>query len=117
MWVLFVLFVVVGQVAVVVVGVEQCFVQQPSYVHVRAASASFAAGALAQVAGAPTWTWWALYLAPETVVARIAALIEEASATKARTQLFVEKVEQRYSIATVAATVAVFAVPLAFGAT
>ena len=44
------------------------------------------------------------------VVARIATLVEEASRTKAKTQLFVEKVEQRYSVGMVAATLAVFAV-------
>ena len=54
--------------------------------------------------------------AGQTVVARIVALVEEASATKAKTQLFIEKVEQRYSVGLVAATVALFAVPLAFGA-
>ncbi|WP_425547308.1 heavy metal translocating P-type ATPase [Actinomadura vinacea] len=54
--------------------------------------------------------------AAETVVARIVAMVEEAGATKARTQLFIEKIEQRYSIGMVAATIAVFAVPLAFGA-
>jgi heavy metal translocating P-type ATPase len=53
--------------------------------------------------------------AGDTVVARIVALVEEASATKARTQLFIEKVEQRYSVGVVAATLALFAVPLAFG--
>ncbi len=53
--------------------------------------------------------------AHDTVVARIVALVEEASATKAKTQLFIEKVEQRYSVAMVAATVALFLVPLAFG--
>lgn len=50
-----------------------------------------------------------------SVVARIASLVDEASATKARAQLFIERVEQRYSIVMVAATVALFAVPLAFG--
>ena len=54
--------------------------------------------------------------AEESVVARIVALVEEASATKARTQLFIEKVEQRYSVGVVVATLALFAVPLAFGA-
>ncbi|MGW5672111.1 HAD-IC family P-type ATPase, partial [Micromonospora sp. NPDC003776] len=54
--------------------------------------------------------------AAESVVARIVALVEEASATKARTQLFIEKVEQRYSVGVVVATLALFAVPLAFGA-
>jgi heavy metal translocating P-type ATPase len=51
----------------------------------------------------------------ESVIARIVALVEEASATKARTQLFIEKVEQRYSLAMVAATVALFVIPLLAG--
>ncbi|MER7176999.1 heavy metal translocating P-type ATPase, partial [Streptomyces mesophilus] len=54
--------------------------------------------------------------ASDSVIARIVAMVEEASATKAPTQLFIEKVEQRYSFAMVAATLAVFLVPLAFGA-
>ncbi|MER7505061.1 heavy metal translocating P-type ATPase [Nonomuraea pusilla] len=53
--------------------------------------------------------------AGETVIARIVAMVEQASATKARTQLFIEKVEQRYSVVMVAATVALFAIPLALG--
>jgi len=54
--------------------------------------------------------------AHESVVARIVAMVEDASATKAKTQLFIEKVEQRYSVAVVAATLVLFAVPLTFGA-
>jgi heavy metal translocating P-type ATPase len=54
--------------------------------------------------------------ASEWVVARIVALVEEASATKAKTQLFIEKVEQRYSIGMVTVTLALFAVPLLVGA-
>jgi heavy metal translocating P-type ATPase len=54
--------------------------------------------------------------ASQWLVARIVALVAEASATKAQTQLFIEKVEQRYSVAMVAATVALFVGPLAFGA-
>ncbi|WP_438290885.1 heavy metal translocating P-type ATPase [Streptomyces sp. HUAS TT7] len=54
--------------------------------------------------------------AADSVIARIVAMVEEASETKAPTQLFIEKVEQRYSLGMVAATPAVFAVPLAFGA-
>jgi heavy metal translocating P-type ATPase len=50
------------------------------------------------------------------VVARIVAMVEEAAATKASTQLFIEKVEQRYSIGMVTATVLLFAVPLLAGA-
>jgi heavy metal translocating P-type ATPase len=54
--------------------------------------------------------------ASETVIARIAAMVEEASATKAKTQLFIEKIEQRYSVGVVLATLALFFLPLAFGA-
>ncbi|WTZ45227.1 heavy metal translocating P-type ATPase [Streptomyces sp. NBC_01390] len=53
--------------------------------------------------------------ASDSVIARIVRMVEEASETKAPTQLFIEKVEQRYSLGMVAATLAVFAVPLAFG--
>ena len=52
----------------------------------------------------------------DSVVARIVAMVEDASATKARTQLFIEKIEQRYSIGMVTATVALLAVPLLAGA-
>ncbi|MFJ4691271.1 heavy metal translocating P-type ATPase [Streptomyces sp. NPDC088766] len=52
----------------------------------------------------------------DSVVARIVTLVEEASRTKAPTQLFIEKIEQRYAVAVVAATLTVFALPLAFGA-
>ncbi|MEV5433365.1 heavy metal translocating P-type ATPase [Streptomyces sp. NPDC052701] len=51
----------------------------------------------------------------DSVIARIVALVEEASRTKAPTQLFIEKAEQRYAVGVVAATLAVFGVPLAFG--
>ncbi|MFL6146493.1 MAG: heavy metal translocating P-type ATPase [Pseudonocardiaceae bacterium] len=54
--------------------------------------------------------------AHETAVARIVAMVEQASATKAKTQLFIEKVEQRYSIGMVTATVALFVIPLLWGA-
>jgi heavy metal translocating P-type ATPase len=50
--------------------------------------------------------------ARDSIVARIAVMVEEASATKARTQLFIEKVEQRYSIGVVVATLLVFLIPL-----
>ncbi|MFD4482457.1 heavy metal translocating P-type ATPase [Streptomyces sp. NPDC058471] len=53
--------------------------------------------------------------ASDSVIARIVAMVEEASETKAPTQLFIEKVEQRYSLGMVVATLAVFAVPPAFG--
>ncbi|MCZ9345794.1 HAD-IC family P-type ATPase, partial [Streptomyces sp. TRM76130] len=52
----------------------------------------------------------------DSVIARIVALVEEASRTKAPTQLFIEKIEQRYAVGVVVATLAVFGVPLAFGA-
>ncbi|WP_405739678.1 heavy metal translocating P-type ATPase [Streptomyces sp. NBC_01525] len=52
----------------------------------------------------------------DSVIARIVAMVEEASGTKAPTQLFIEKVEQRYSLGMVAATLALFTVPLLFGA-
>ncbi|MET7475304.1 heavy metal translocating P-type ATPase [Streptomyces sp. NPDC005648] len=51
----------------------------------------------------------------DSVIARIVRMVEEASETKAPTQLFIEKVEQRYSLGMVAATLAVFLLPLAFG--
>src|SRR6478672_626858 len=51
----------------------------------------------------------------DTVVARIVALVAEASATRAKTQLFIEKVEQRYSVGVVVATLAIFAIPLLAG--
>jgi heavy metal translocating P-type ATPase len=54
-------------------------------------------------------------MAGDSVVARIASLVEQAAKTKARTQLFIEKVEQRYSIGVVVATLALFFIPLAFG--
>ncbi|RHW27497.1 heavy metal translocating P-type ATPase [Nocardioides immobilis] len=54
--------------------------------------------------------------AEESVVARIVAMVEEASQTKARTQLFIEKMEQRYSVGVVVATLAIFGIPLALGA-
>ncbi len=54
--------------------------------------------------------------AADTVIARIVTMVQEASATKAKAQLFIEKVEQYYSIGVVAATLAVFFIPLALGA-
>ncbi|MEU7375947.1 heavy metal translocating P-type ATPase [Streptomyces albidoflavus] len=53
----------------------------------------------------------------DSVIARIVKMVEEASETKAPTQLFIEKIEQRYSIGMVVATLAVFGVPLAWGDT
>ncbi|MGW2423973.1 heavy metal translocating P-type ATPase [Streptomyces sp. NPDC001709] len=52
----------------------------------------------------------------DSVISRIVAMVEEASGTKAPTQLFIEKIEQRYSLGMVAATVALFVLPLLFGA-
>ncbi|WP_340559833.1 heavy metal translocating P-type ATPase [Streptomyces sp. GSL17-111] len=52
----------------------------------------------------------------DSVIARIVAMVQEAAETKAPTQLFIEKVEQRYSVGMVVATLALFAVPLALGA-
>ena len=54
--------------------------------------------------------------AADSVVARIVAMVEDASATKAKKQLFIEKVEQRYSVGVVVATLALFFIPLGFGA-
>ncbi|RAJ61146.1 MULTISPECIES: heavy metal translocating P-type ATPase [unclassified Streptomyces] len=51
----------------------------------------------------------------DSVIARIVKMVEEASETKAPTQLFIEKIEQRYSIGMVIATLAVFGIPLASG--
>jgi heavy metal translocating P-type ATPase len=53
--------------------------------------------------------------ASDTVIARIVVMVEQASATKARTQLFIEKVEQRYSLGVVAATLGLLLVPLLLG--
>lgn len=54
--------------------------------------------------------------AHESVVARIATMVQQASQTKATAQLFIEKIERRYSVLMVGATLALFVVPLAFGA-
>ncbi len=51
----------------------------------------------------------------ESVVARIVAMVEEAAKTKAPTQLFIEKVERRYSLGMVAATLLIFTIPLLLG--
>ncbi|MDQ6851115.1 MAG: heavy metal translocating P-type ATPase, partial [Actinomycetota bacterium] len=53
--------------------------------------------------------------AADSIVARIVAMVEDASATKAKTQLFIEKVEQRYSVGVVLITLALFFVPLVLG--
>ncbi|WP_299038018.1 heavy metal translocating P-type ATPase [uncultured Pseudokineococcus sp.] len=52
----------------------------------------------------------------DSLVARIGAMVERASSTKATRQLFIEKVEQRYSVGVVVATLALFTVPLLLGA-
>ncbi len=54
--------------------------------------------------------------AADTVIARIVAMVSEASASKAKMQLFIETIEQRYSIGMVLATVALFTIPLLLGA-
>ncbi|WP_304654003.1 heavy metal translocating P-type ATPase [Quadrisphaera setariae] len=53
--------------------------------------------------------------ASDSVIARVVALVSEASRTKAARQLFIERVEQRYSLGVVVATLLVFTVPLALG--
>ncbi|MFE3442847.1 heavy metal translocating P-type ATPase [Nocardia sp. NPDC059180] len=54
--------------------------------------------------------------AADSVIARIADMVREASESKARTQVFIERVEQWYSTGVVIATLAVLFVPLAAGA-
>lgn len=49
--------------------------------------------------------------AAQSVIARIVALVEQASATKATRQLFIDQIEQRYSVGVVVFTLVVFAVP------
>lgn len=51
----------------------------------------------------------------DTVIARIVAMVEQASASKAGMQLFIEKIEQRYSVIMVVATIALFVIPLLLG--
>ncbi len=48
----------------------------------------------------------------QSVVARIVEMVSAASATKAKTQLFIEKIEQRYSVGVVVATLALISIPL-----
>ncbi|MEU5153919.1 heavy metal translocating P-type ATPase [Glycomyces sp. NPDC021274] len=52
----------------------------------------------------------------DTVLARIARQVEEASEAKSKTQLTIERVEQPYSLAVVAATLALIGIPLLAGA-
>ncbi len=54
--------------------------------------------------------------ASESVIARVVTLVTEASETKSSRQLFIEKVEQRYSLGVIVATLLVFFLPFAFGA-
>jgi len=54
--------------------------------------------------------------AADSVLARVATQVEEASEAKANRQLFIERVEQRYSLVVVAVTLALIALPLALGA-
>ncbi len=53
--------------------------------------------------------------AADSVVARIVALVAEASATKAKTQLFIERIEQKYSVGMVGAALLLLAIPLLLG--
>ena len=66
--------------------------------------------------GSGVLTIAAMRPARDSVVNRIAVMVEEASATKAHTQLFIDKVEQRYSVGVVLATLAIFVIPLLAGA-
>jgi heavy metal translocating P-type ATPase len=52
----------------------------------------------------------------DTLVAGIAAQVGRAAETKSRRQLFVERIERRYSVLVVVGALALVAVPLAFGA-
>jgi heavy metal translocating P-type ATPase len=54
--------------------------------------------------------------AADSVVAGVAAQVERAAETKSTRQLFIERVEQRYSVVVVGATVLLLAVPLLWGA-
>lgn len=54
-------------------------------------------------------------VASDSTIARIVAMVDEATETKAHKQLFIEKVEQRYSVVVVVATLAILGVPLLFG--
>jgi len=53
--------------------------------------------------------------ASDSVIARVVTLVSEASETKSTRQMFIEKVEQRYSLGVVVATLVVFFLPLALG--
>nr|WP_232013767.1 heavy metal translocating P-type ATPase [Glycomyces terrestris] len=52
----------------------------------------------------------------DSVLARVARQVEEASEAKSQTQLTIERVEQPYSLAVVGATLALIAIPLLAGA-
>jgi cation-transporting P-type ATPase J len=51
----------------------------------------------------------------ESVVARIVAMVEQASATKARRQVLLERIEQRYTIGIVTVTAAIMLLPFVLG--
>lgn len=53
--------------------------------------------------------------AADTVVARTVALVAEAGASRASRQLMIERIEQKYSVLMVAATIALLAVPVVMG--
>ncbi|HEX2145150.1 MAG TPA: heavy metal translocating P-type ATPase [Glycomyces sp.] len=52
----------------------------------------------------------------DSVLARVARQVEEASAAKSKTQLTIERIEQPYSLAVVGITLALIALPLLVGA-
>lgn len=93
--------------------VDQCSITGESVPVVRAAGDDVFAGT---VNGTGVLRVAVSRNSSDSVVARIVELVSEASATKAQNQLFVEKIERRYSVAVVAATVALIAIPLMLGA-
>ncbi|GAB4001978.1 hypothetical protein GCM10029992_38900 [Glycomyces albus] len=52
----------------------------------------------------------------DSVLARVARQVEEASEAKSKTQLTIERIEQPYSLSVVAVTLALIGFPLSFGA-
>lgn len=106
----------IGADGVVVSGrsdVDQASITGESVPAVKAPGAEVYAGTMN---GTGVLTFRVARRAEDSVVARIVALVEQASETKARAQLFIEGIEQKYSVAMVAATVALFVAPLLFGA-
>ncbi|WP_433619148.1 heavy metal translocating P-type ATPase [Dactylosporangium sp. CA-139114] len=106
----------IGADAVVVAGdseVDQASITGESLPVVKTAGDEVFAGTLN---GTGALTARVHRAAGDTVIARIVAMVEQASATKSRTQLVIERVEQRYSIGVVVATLALFTIPLLFGA-